>query len=191
MNESYSWNDYFDYIPTVIKEFKNEYYFTSIRKKSGIDTTLLGAKIFEIEGIPAIKYIEENYFPTIAASTLQHKYFQATGRIGQGIKGSYFEGKAKKRNGEIVKFSIQRNGETARTTSDEYWQLQPRNKRLAISLDWKESIAVLKINTFEEKIIPELDSLMKIVNGHAKGLIIDLRNNGGGDTQLRGISRNI
>ncbi len=84
MNESYSWNDYFDYIPVGIKEFKDEYYFTSIRKKSGIDSTLLGAKIIEIEGVPAIKYIEDNYFPTIAASTLQHKYFQATGRIGQG-----------------------------------------------------------------------------------------------------------
>jgi carboxyl-terminal processing protease len=183
LNESYSWNDYFDYIPVGIKEFKGEYYFISIRKKSEIDSTLLGAKIIEIEGVPAIKYIEDNYFPTIAASTLQHKYFQATGRIGQGIIGSYFVGKARKRNGEIVNFSIQRNGETTRTKNDEYWDLKSPNKRQRISLDWKDSNAILKINTFDEKIIPALDSLMKIVNSHAKGLIIDLRNNGGGSTE--------
>lgn len=50
----------------------------TVKKKAGIDSTLLGAKIIEIEGIPAIKYIEEVYFPTISASTLQHRFFQAT-----------------------------------------------------------------------------------------------------------------
>lgn len=94
LNTSYSWNDYFDYIPCTIKEFKEEFYFTSIKKNAGIDSTLLGAKIIEIEGIPAIRYIEEVYFPYISASTLEHKFFQTTGKIGQGLEGTYFKGKA-------------------------------------------------------------------------------------------------
>lgn len=183
LNTSYSWNDYFDYIPCRIQEFKGEFYFTSIKKKAGIDSTLLGAKIIEIEGIPAIRYIEEVYFPYISSSTLEHKFFQATGKIGQGIKGTYFEGKARKRSGEVVSFSIQRNGETTRTNNDEEWWLKQPLKRRAISLDWKDNIAILKINTFDEKIIPAIDSLMSIVIDRAKGLLIDLRNNGGGVTE--------
>lgn len=183
LNTSYSWNDYFDYIPCTIKEFKEEFYFTSIKKNAGIDSTLLGAKIIEIEGIPAIRYIEEVYFPYISASTLEHKFFQTTGKIGQGLEGTYFKGKARKRNGEVVSFSIQRNGETTRTENDEYWQLKQPVKRRAISLDWKNNIAILKINSFNEKVIPAIDSLMNIVIDKAKGLIIDLRNNGGGVTE--------
>jgi hypothetical protein len=183
MNKSYSWSDYFDYIPYMIKEFKGEFYFTGYRKQAGIDSTLLGAKIIEIEGIPAMKYVEENYFPTIAASTVQNKIFFASQKICQGIINSNFEGKAIKRNGEVVKFSIKRNGETTRPKNEEYGQLKQPVKRRAIGLDWKNSIAILKINTFDEKVIPAMDSLMKIVTSQAKGLIIDLRSNGGGSTE--------
>lgn len=182
MNTSYSWNDYFDYIPCLIDYINGGYYFTAIRKGSGIDSVLLGAKIIEIEGIPTIKYIEENYFPYISASTLEHKFFQASQRIGQGIKYSYLKGKAKKRNGEVVNFSIQSNGESTRTKNDEMWQIRQVPKRNAISLFWKNDIAILEINTFKEPVIPLIDSLLKIVDSRAKGLIIDLRHNGGGVT---------
>ncbi|NWJ52757.1 MAG: hypothetical protein HXX14_18030 [Bacteroidetes bacterium] len=183
MNKSYSENDYFDYIPCEIKEFKGDFYFTSIRKQVGLDSTLLGAKIIEIEGIPAMKYVQENYFPTIASSTIQNKIYLATRNIGDGIIDSYFKGKAIKRNGEVVKFSIKRNGETAKTKDNMWLQLKQPTKRRAISLEWKNNIAILKINTFAEKVIPTMDSLMKIVTSQAKGLIIDLRNNGGGSTE--------
>lgn len=183
MNKSYSETDYFDYIPCEIKEFKGEFYFTSLREQVGLDSTMLGAKIIEMEGIPAMKYVEENYFPTIAASTVQNKIYLATRNIGDGIIDSYFEGKAIKRNGEIVKFSIKRNGETAKTKDNMWLQLKQPTKRRAISLEWKNDIAILKINTFVEKVIPAIDSLMKIVTSQAKGLIIDLRNNGGGVTE--------
>jgi len=183
LNTSYSWNDYFDYIPCTVSKFKDEFYITSIRKTSGIDSTLLGAEIIEIEGIPTTKYIEENYFPYVSASTLERKFFLARARICQGIKYTYFNGKAKKRDGKEVYFSIQRNGETTKTKNDVDWQLKTPNKRSAINLDWKNNIAILKINTFVEKVIPVMDSLMKIVNSRAKGLIIDLRKNGGGSTE--------
>lgn len=184
MNKSYSWNTYFDYIPCSIKEFKGEFYFTSIKKKAGIDSTLLGAKIIEIEGIATMKYVEENYFPTIAASTIQNKMFFATQKMCQGLIGSDFNGKARKRNGEVVNFSIKRDGEATRTKNDEDWQFKQPDIKRAISLEWKNNIAILQINTFKEKYIPLMDSLMKIVNSQAKGLVIDLRNNGGGDTDF-------
>jgi carboxyl-terminal processing protease len=182
MNVSYSWNDYFDYIPCLIEYIDGGYYFTSIRKGSGVDSVLLGAKVVEIEGVSTIRYIEENYFPFISASTLENKFFQASKRIGQGIKYSYLKGKAKKRNGEVVNFSIQSNGESTRTKNDEMLQIRQLPKRRAISLFWKNEIAILEINTFNEPVIPLIDSLMKIAGTRAKGLIIDLRHNGGGVT---------
>lgn len=183
LNTSYNWNAYFDYIPCIIKQFDSEFYFSSIRKKSGVDSTLLGAKIIEIEGIPTTKYIEEHYLPYISASTQEHKFFLATGKIGQGIINTYFNGKAIKRDGKLVDFSILRNGETTRTRNDEWLQLKTPNVRRAISLNWKNKIAILQINTFDEKVIPAIDSLMKIVTSRAEGLIIDLRKNGGGSTE--------
>jgi len=185
LGESYNWNEYFDYIPCRVSEFNDEFYFTSIRKSSGIDSTLLGAKIVEIEGDPVLQYIEKNYFPYIASSTYEHKLFLAKSKIGQGVKLTYFNGKALKRDGTLVDFSIQRNGETFRTKNDQYWELKETNRVRAgaIRLDWNNNIAILKINTFREQVIPEMDSLMNIIINRADGLIIDLRRNGGGSTE--------
>lgn len=185
LGESYNWNEYFDYIPCAVSEFNGEFYFTSTRKNSGIDSTLLGAKIIEIEGDPVLQYIEKKYFPYIASSTYEHKLFLAKSKIGQGIKLTYFNGKALKRDGTLVDFSIQRNGETYRTKNDQYWELKKTNRGRAgaIHLDWNNNIAILKINTFREQVIPEMDSLMNIISNRAEGLIIDLRRNGGGSTE--------
>lgn len=183
LDASYNWNEYFDYIPCVVSKFEDEFYFTKVRRNSGIDSTLLGARIIEIENVPTIQYIEENYFPYISGSTYEHKLFLAKSKIGQGIKLTYFNGKALKRDGTLVDFSIQRNGETIRTKNDQYWEFKKTDRAGAISLDWNNNIAILKINTFREKVIPEMDSLMNIIINRADGLIIDLRSNGGGSTE--------
>jgi len=174
----------FDYVPDNIQNFGDKFYFTTIRKISGADSTLLGAEIVEIEGMPTLEYVQKFYFPYIAASTYNNKLLQVTKTMGEGIKGTYFKGKAKKLNGEIVSFSIERNGDATYTKDNAYWNIQKPVKREAIDLVFEKDIALLTINTFRESVKTQIDSLMQIVNSKAKGLIIDLRNNGGGDTEI-------
>lgn len=186
VKRSYNWSDYFDYIPMSIVDIENKLYVSSVRKNVGLDSTLLGAEIIEIENMPTREYVMKVIFPNISASTYNHRWYQSSIKIQQGIKGSYFIGKACKRNGEICSFSIQRNGETSRTDTDEYWEAKKyQQSRSRVNLEWDDDIAILSIRAFQpENVMTRIDSMAKLIRGKAKGLIIDLRNNGGGDTDI-------
>ena len=185
LRTSYDMDDYFDYIPNNIEVFDNKFYFTSIRKIDDADSTLLGAEIIEIESIPTMQYVKEQYFPYISASTYNYRLMKATSQMGDGIKGTFFKGKAKKTNGEIVSFSIERNGDVTYTENNKYWEIKrPPLQRGRIYLRWEENIAILTVNSFHESVMMRIDSLMQIVNSKAQGLIIDLRKNGGGSTEV-------
>lgn len=182
----YAWNDINDYIPCGLVDIDNKIYFSDVKKDSGIDSTLVGAEIIEIEGLPTKKYIYKNIYPAISASTDEHRWFQAVSKIQGGRKGTSLVGKAKKIDGTIVPFSILRNGETTRTPNDKYWLWTTKNKKRKaerVSLDWNSDIAILDIRAFyPDNIIHKIDSLTTLINNRAKGLIIDLRYNGGGST---------
>jgi hypothetical protein len=188
IKRNYSWNDINDYIPVGLTDIDNKIFISSIKKNSGIDSTLVGAEIIELEGLPVEKYLEQYIYPTISASTENHRWFQAVIKIQGGRKGTYFNGKAKKTDGAIIPFSILRNGETTRSKDDQYWDWPSQkvsSKRQRISLDWQENIAIMNIRTFgTDAIKNDIDSLALSINRKAKGLIIDLRQNGGGSTDV-------
>jgi carboxyl-terminal processing protease len=188
IERDYGWNDINDYVPCGLIDIDNKIYFSDVKKNAGLDSTLVGAEIIEIEGLSTRKYIDKNIYPAISASTDEHRWFQAVSKIQGDRKGTYFIGKAKKIDGTIVPFSILRNGETTRTPNDKYWSWTTntkKNKEGRISLDWNSDVAILDIRAFyPENIISKIDSLAALINNKAKGLIIDLRYNGGGSTRV-------
>jgi Periplasmic protease len=190
LRTSYSWNDYFDYIPCIIIEVDKKFYFTNIKKGIEIDSTFLCAEIIEVEGMPTLEYIETNIFPYVSASTYSHKLMIATTKLMSGIQYTYFNGKAVKQNGEVVNFSICRNGEATRDDdNDKSWGEEINgtfHTGEQIALNWQdENIAILQINNFTESMIERIDFVFKeVVDGKAKGLILDLRYNGGGSTAV-------
>lgn len=181
----YSWNIYNDYIPMMIEEVDKHFYFTSIRKgHTSLDSTAIGAEVIEIEGIPVQDYVIKNYFPKISASTETSRWMMAAYKMMQGEKGSSFIGKARKLNGEIFMFSILKNGETTRTPEDQYYGYSKPRKDW-VDLSWKSDIAILELNSFsKEEINKKIDDAAEQINSKAKGLIIDLRRNGGGITPV-------
>ncbi len=175
---------YTDYIPMSLRDFNKKVYITSVKKIPEFDSTWVGAEIIQIAGIPTSEYLEKEVFPYISASTEQHLWMQGTSKLQNDFKDRPFKVTIKKRDGAIDKIEIQRNGEATRTEKDQYWEPTYSYSRNIIDLKWlKNDIALIGFNRFspEDKALTELYKIRKDIR-NAKGLIIDLRNNGGGST---------
>lgn len=175
---------YTDYIPVSLQAFNNKVYITSVRKTSELDSTWVGAELIEVENIPTSKYLAKNIFPYISASTEQHLWMQGISKLQNGFKDQPFKGKIRKTNGDIVKIELQRNGEATRTNNDQYWGPERNYSRNIVDLKWMDNdIALVSFNRFspEDKAIKEFDNIAEKLS-KAKGVIIDLRKNGGGST---------
>lgn len=175
-----------DYIPVTLRDFNKKVYITRVRKKPELDSTWVGAEIIKIKGIPTKDFFEQKIFPYISASTEQHKWMQAIYKIQSGFKTQPFVGTIQKKDGCIQEIEITRNGEETRTSSDEYWGSYPNFSRKIVDLKWiSNQIAQLSFNRFSptKKAIKEFYKATKQLK-RAKGIIIDLRRNGGGSTTV-------
>jgi carboxyl-terminal processing protease len=175
---------YTDYVPVLFKDFNKKVYVVSVLKKPGQDSTWVGAELIEIEGIPTAKYLESNIFPYVSASTDQSLWMQGVYKLHSDLRDHPFRGSIRRRDGTIVKLDIQRNGEATRTPDDKYWGPKVINSGKIIELKWMDNdIALISFNRFEPEAeaIKEFDKVAKELD-KAKGVIVDLRHNGGGST---------
>ena len=175
---------YTDYIPILFKDFNKKVYVTSVLKKPEQDSTWIGAELIEIEGIPTAQYLETKVFPYVSASTDQHLWMQGVFKIHSDLRDHPFKGTIRKPDGTIVKLNLQRNGEATRTPGDKYWGPMVNYPRNIVGLTWIDNdIALISFNQFqpEDEAIKEFEKLAKELD-KAKGVIIDLRRNGGGST---------
>jgi len=183
------YSTFMDYIPLNIQNFDNRFFITDIRKGINIDSSFVGSEIVEIAGIKTSDYMKDSIFPYISASTSQHLWMQGVYKLQSGIKNTTFKAKVRKRDGRIAQISLLRNGEMTRTASDEYYgkELSEEDKDYqAVRFKWlPDSIAYLEVRAFypEEFIIKRIYSLQDSIV-KAKKLIIDLRRNGGGSTDV-------
>lgn len=185
-DSGYEETDYPNYGTSRIGD---KYYFMKYKKDCPYsDPSLLGAEIIEIEGMPTEQYVERYVLPYITGSTLYYKLGQAGIILLNGKINTYINGKAKCPDGSIKQFSIIRNGEAIRKDND-IWLPEEKastDSRNAVTLTWKGNIAILKIKRFiPMSVCNEIDYAMNEINQQkCKGLIIDLRGNGGGITDV-------
>lgn len=175
---------YTDYIPVSLRDFNEKIYITHVRKSANLDSAWIGAELIEIDGLPTISYLEKYVFPYISASTKQHLWMQSVYKIQSGFKAKLFKVTIKKADGSIERIEIKRNGEAIRTPNDEYWGIPRDYSRNIVDLEWTDdSIAIISFNGFspEDMAIREFDQIARKIQ-NAKGVIIDLRKNGGGST---------
>jgi hypothetical protein len=183
------WGDfgsYFDYIPIHFQDFNKTVYITSVRKMAASDSTWVGAELIDIEGIPTVQFLESKIFPFISASTEQSLWMQGVPGLGSDLKDHPFSGSIRKRDGTIVKLNLPRNGEATRTPKDEYWGPKANYSRNIVELTWMpNNIALVHFNRFspEAEAIKQFDKVASELD-KAKGVIIDLRRNGGGSSEV-------
>lgn len=184
---SYQWDDVYDYAPLMVEELGGKYYLSKIWASSGLDSTALGAQIVRIEGILTQEYVETHYFPYLAAGSERAKYRLAANEIATGFPSSKFCAELVYRDGRRCSVQIdndynRRNREGRLGKSWAWRGIHTPSRRVAM-LDWpEERIARLDIRSFDERMIPAVDSLLTVVGSRAEGLILDLRYCPGGNS---------
>jgi C-terminal processing protease CtpA/Prc len=109
---------------------------------------------------------------------------QGVYKLHSDLRDHPFRGSIRKSDGTIVKLDIPRNGEATRSPEEKYWGPKVTSSRNIVDLKWLDKdIALINFNRFqpEEEAIKEFDKVSKELY-KAKGVIIDLRKNGGGST---------
>jgi C-terminal processing protease CtpA/Prc len=173
-------NTFGDYL-IVLKRVDNKVIIKRTWKKD-LEKFPLGSEIIEVNGLPTEQYIRDSVACYISSSTDYVRADIATGMLLRGAPGSGFSIKIKKPNGELASYSL-----THAKTNDSIFYpmlekyLDEQKKDLLQFKVFDNNIAYVALNSFSnpkidtlfEKLLPSLEK--------SKGVIIDLRNNGGGD----------
>ncbi len=150
---------------------------TNLSKKNEVP---VGSEIIEVNGMPTQKYIADSVAPYISSSTdYVLKDWSISGLL-RGLEGETYQIKIKKPGGQVAALTL-----THRATAEKevYPAFEPARELL--DFNWQTNqIAYMALNSFGDK---KIDSLFlgKLPELYkAKGLIIDLRYNGGGNTEV-------
>ena len=143
----------------------------------------LGSEILEVNGLPTEVYIRDSIAPYISSSTDYVRNDIASGILLMGTPGSTFTVKLRKPNGQETTYSL-----THAKTKDSIFYPNPGvypDEQQREVVEWKtfpNSIAYVALNSFaiESKADSIFESLLPSLE-KSKGIIIDLRYNGGGD----------
>jgi carboxyl-terminal processing protease len=136
-----------------------------------------GMEIIEVDGRPAAAVIEDEkqYVP---ASTAQDRDARAFPLLLAGSSGSIATVRLRGIDGELHEARLARNLTSVRRSAP--WTQQPALEFRMMEND----IAYVSVNSFgSDTVVKEFDKVFPQILG-AKGLIIDVRNNGGGSSDI-------
>ncbi len=177
---------YQDYFKATLIDVNHKVYIALVRKCVENDSTWVGAEVVRISGIETKEYLKDSIFPYVSASTDQHLWMQGVYKIHQDFKWKDFYATIVKRNGDTVDICLPRNGELTRTLEDEYWGMPiPMRKGIVEYKNLRDNISYINIRSFQPGniVINKLNEYLEDIY-KSNGLIIDLRNNGGGSTEV-------
>lgn len=162
--------------PIVLGEVGGQSYIINLDKK--LENKIpIGSKITRVDGIEYNEYLRKKVLPFICASAEHTRIDRGVSRLLRGWINTNCIITYETPNYELMNITLTRN------SSNVEWLLPLNESRKLIELNWLDNkIALLEINSFNEdsvviqfeKILPELLS--------AKGVIIDLRLNNGGNS---------
>ncbi len=137
----------------------------------------IGTEIIEVNGIPTKKYLDEFVLPFISASTTYTQEDWAISKLLEGYIGTTYDLKLLQPNGEEKTLNI------TIAKSDEKEMFPAIKKRELFEFKWyPNKTAYISLNSFSDWEIAEMFRKKNKELQQAESLIIDLRNNGGGNT---------
>ncbi|MGB4844340.1 MAG: S41 family peptidase [Ferruginibacter sp.] len=150
---------------------------TNLSKKNEIP---FGSEIIEVNDKTTQRYIDEDVAPYISSSTDYVLQNWSTSNLLKGLEEESYKIKIKKPDGKIILLALTHK----KTEEKEVYPAFDAQRNL-LDFKWYDGqVAYVALNSFEDRKIdslfieklPELDK--------AKGLVIDLRYNGGGNTSI-------
>lgn len=136
-----------------------------------------GSEIIAVNQMPTKKYIAQYVAPYISANTSHYLEEVATEYMLEGFDNEQYSLTIKKPNQEIISLTVKHS------TSSEKEIYPAKEKNSLIDFKWcDQQIAYLALNSFEDKAIDSLFMQKLPELYHAKALVIDLRRNGGGNS---------
>jgi len=142
------------------------------------DQVPIGSEITEVEGRPVNAFLEENILPYISSSTEHILWNEGIARLLEGVPGSDVTVTIRTPLGINRTVKLVRNSKT----SHDPWVKEQSQQKLS-EFKWLENgIAYVALNSFnDKKIVGEFEAMLPELY-KAKGVVIDLRKNGGGST---------
>jgi C-terminal processing protease CtpA/Prc len=181
--------------PGLFKEHRDRLPFimTAVNRRAivrNVDVLLadqipIGTEILDIDGKPVRSMIEEDVIPLISTSA-PHMYWETAIRslssVGAGIlfgpKGSTAELRIQKPNGQIETIDVRRNHYEKQVE----WLVPIPKVPLSEFRMLDDGVAYMALNDFSpSEIVDEFRARLPDLDA-AKGIIIDLRKNGGGNS---------
>jgi carboxyl-terminal processing protease len=151
------------------------------------DNVPVGSELLTINGIPAQTYLEEQVFPYIAASAPHQRWNSAMFGLWSATVDTttVYPMTFRTPDGRTVAFASRLFSQRERDGSvwlDGAGTAQPRQRPLSALTMLPGGIAHVELTSFgDKKIVAEFEAMLPQLR-QAKGIIIDLRQNGGGDT---------
>lgn len=178
----------FDDIPINIIEHLGSLYITSICKGDIMDSTFLGGKIIKINDINTKDYVEKHYLPYCCYQTIPRQWSYAAKQIQTSRKGSVIKLDVEKVDNTISVVELSYNFSSKPSETMDFWSIEGVYKnrpKSAVSLEWAENdIAILAIRDFLDSSSDKIDEALSQVSSRASALILDLRDNVGGSTDV-------
>jgi hypothetical protein len=178
-------NAYTDYISMSVRYFNDELYIISVRESLSM-TFPVGSKILEINGLKTDEYMKKHIAPYVESDfkpTVQR--LSASLLLSAKLATDTLTVKYQTPKNEILVNRMPRDGHSREHESSKGYQYTHWKDPVEIS--WQENdIAVLAFNTFNDRngdLITLFDKLKDTLYS-AKGIVIDLRNNRGGGTDV-------
>lgn len=164
-------------LPFFTKRFGDRVFVTDvITDKMTAACIRPGTEILEMDGMPVIEYGEKNVIPYFPSSTTQWSMNAAYfgGQLTNGPADKSIKIKFRNSPDSVFTLNVER---------DMNWQHNPYDKRIISCKKLPDNVGYIKIPSFQqglfnhEKFIEVFDSLENI-----SSLIIDIRDNGGGNS---------
>lgn len=186
-------DDYTDTWPVLLKAYGKHLYVCTARDDY---KELIGAELLAVNDIPIEKYMQKYVLPLCSGSDEESKWNYAARKeiIVRGYTGRYLdEVKFRKVSGEVFQTDMLFNRLAGLRDDSKFIALADVAKidqpAYPVDLRWRDdSIAVVNIDVFwaedRKGLENKLIQVMEKVSLQAKGLVLDLRNNSGGGTDM-------
>jgi C-terminal processing protease CtpA/Prc len=171
---------FFHKFQIVVKPVEGRAMVSQISSKQS-DWVPVGSEIVEVNGMPTAEYIEKMVEPYISSSTKQHLLDESISRIFTSLRYDPYD----------ITF-LTPTGKEVRTHTIHDFPSEIKNDPLIpadkewkfVELKWyHDDIAYVVINSFNDKhVVDDFEAIFPELNKRAKRLIIDIRNNHGGNS---------